>query len=443
MLSYFLLIFIMLKSLLFWLVLGSVASSLYSQFQSKEEKTDITYSQFIQSVKQGDVSNVTIAGSRITGTGVGGEQFSTYSPGDLGLMGDLLNNGVDVIAKPPEKEGFFKQLIISLAPILLLIGVILYTMKGAGGAMGGKNPMSFGKSKARLIPKDETNVTFKDVAGVEEAKEDVKELVDFLSEPGKFTKVGGKIPKGSKALTEIASNLPTDILFIVSTGKLDFAQQKAKWFKTLDANGTIVQVWEVQRDHLIGWVANHMQAEGLNANSKIVEAIAYFTEGNLLASMQEIQKLKIAYPDGNINADEYLKQLNQQSHYTIYNLVDSALSGNSEQMLKIYATMTDDTAMPIILSSTLYREISAIITMSIELQRVKQVESVMESHRVWKSRKSIIGNTLKRLPYQHLQKMLLLLGRIDRSIKGMDNLNVINELRTLLLTLSGKTPWTQ
>ncbi len=186
----------MLKSLLFWLVLGSVASSLYSQFQSKEEKTDITYSQFIQSVKQGDVSNVTIAGSRITGTGVGGEQFSTYSPGDLGLMGDLLNNGVDVIAKPPEKEGFFKQLIISLAPILLLIGVILYTMKGAGGAMGGKNPMSFGKSKARLIPKDESNVTFKDVAGVEEAKEDVKELVDFLSEPGKFTKVGGKIPKG-------------------------------------------------------------------------------------------------------------------------------------------------------------------------------------------------------------------------------------------------------
>ncbi len=254
----------------------------------------------------------------------------------------------------------------------------------------------------------------------------------------------GKIGlKGSKALTEIASNLPTDILFIVSTGKLDFAQQKAKWFKTLDANGTIVQVWEVQRDHLIGWVANHMQAEGLNANSKIVEAIAYFTEGNLLASMQEIQKLKIAYPDGNINADEYLKQLNQQSHYTIYNLVDSALSGNSEQMLKIYATMTDDTAMPIILSSTLYREISAIITMSIELQQVKQVESVMESHRVWKSRKSIIGNTLKRLPYQHLQKMLLLLGRIDRSIKGMDNLNVINELRTLLLTLSGKTPWTQ
>ncbi len=186
----------MFKNLLLWLVLGSVLTSIFSQFEVGEKKDDITYSQFIQSVKQGDVSQVTIAGSNITGVGAGGEQFSTYSPGDLGMMGDLLENGVNVVAKPPEKDGFLKQLFISLAPIILLIGVILYTMKGAGGAMGGKNPMSFGKSKARLITKDESNVTFKDVAGVEEAKEDVAELVDFLSDPGKFTRVGGKIPKG-------------------------------------------------------------------------------------------------------------------------------------------------------------------------------------------------------------------------------------------------------
>ncbi|MGY8896165.1 MAG: ATP-dependent zinc metalloprotease FtsH [Gammaproteobacteria bacterium] len=186
----------MFKNLLLWLVLGSVLTSIFSQFEVNEQKSEVTYSQFIQSVKQGDVSEVTIAGSSISGVGAGGNQFSTYSPGDLGLMGDLLDNGVNVVAKPPEKDGFFKQLVISLAPILLLIAVILYTMKGAGGAMGGKNPMSFGKSKARLIPKDESNTTFKDVAGVDEAKEDVAELVDFLSNPGKFTKVGGKIPKG-------------------------------------------------------------------------------------------------------------------------------------------------------------------------------------------------------------------------------------------------------
>ena len=167
----------MYKNILLWLVLGSVLASLFGQFNVTSESNDISYSQFIQNVKQGNVSSVTIAGSNISGVTSLGEKFKTYSPGDLGLMGDLLNNGVSVQATPPAKESFVKQLIISLAPILLLIGVIMYTMRGAGGAMGGKNPMSFGKSKARLITKDESHVTFEDVAGVEEAKEEVGELV--------------------------------------------------------------------------------------------------------------------------------------------------------------------------------------------------------------------------------------------------------------------------
>ncbi len=187
----------MYKNILLWLVLGSVLASLFGQFNVADETNEISYSQFIQNVKQGNVSSVKIAGSNISGVTAIGEKFDTYSPGDLGLMGDLLNNGVSVQATPPARESFIKQLLISLAPILLLIGVIMYTMKGAGGAMGGKNnPMSFGKSKARLITKDESHVTFEDVAGVDEAKEEVSELVDFLSDPGKFTKVGGRIPKG-------------------------------------------------------------------------------------------------------------------------------------------------------------------------------------------------------------------------------------------------------
>ena len=187
----------MYKNILLWLVLGSVLASLFGQFNVADETNEISYSQFIQNVKQGNVSSVKIAGSNISGVTAIGEKFETYSPGDLGLMGDLLNNGVSVQATPPARESFIKQLLISLAPILLLIGVIIYTMKGAGGAMGGKNnPMSFGKSKARLITKDESHVTFEDVAGVDEAKEEVSELVDFLSDPGKFTKVGGRIPKG-------------------------------------------------------------------------------------------------------------------------------------------------------------------------------------------------------------------------------------------------------
>ncbi len=254
----------------------------------------------------------------------------------------------------------------------------------------------------------------------------------------------GKIGvKGSKALSEIAANIPSDILFIVSTGKLEFAQQKSKWFKTLEANGNIVQAWEVQRNHLVGWISNHMAELGLEPNPKIAESIAYYTEGNLLASMQEIQKLKMAYPEGNIDVQDYTQQLCEQSQYTIYNLIDSALAGDSEQALKIYATMLDDTAMQIMLSGALYREIHAILNMAIDLQQVKQVEQVINNHKVWKNRQTIISNALKRLPYQRLQKILLSLGRIDRSIKGVDNLNVIDECRILLLTIAGKAPWAQ
>lgn len=248
--------------------------------------------------------------------------------------------------------------------------------------------------------------------------------------------------KGSKALCDIAASLPSDVLLVISADKIDMAQQKSKWFKTLEKFGVIIQHWEIQNDHLVGWIVNHMSALGLESNVEIAKNIAFCTEGNLLAAMQEIEKLKIAYPDGKINVDDYLNQITQQSKYSIYGLIDSALSGNADQVLKIYDSLIDDSAMPIQLSSSLYREIKTIIEMSIELQQ-QSVDVVLQKHRVWNKRKPIITHALKNHSYQSLQKILLLLGRIDRSIKGMDNLNVINELRILLLNLAGKTPWAQ
>ncbi len=254
----------------------------------------------------------------------------------------------------------------------------------------------------------------------------------------------GKIGiKGAKALGEIVRTLPDDILLIVSTGKLDMAQQKSKWFKTLEQLGSVVQHFEVQSNYLLGWIANHMAELGLEANTEIAQSVAFCTEGNLTASMQEIQKLKMAYPNGKINTQEYLEQVNQQSKYTVYGLIDAALFGNINQVNKIYQTLISDMAMPIQLSSSLYREIKSVIEMSVELRQVKDINIVLQNHRVWNKRKPIITNALKRHPYQRLQKLLLSLGRIDRSIKGMDNLNVIDELHTLLLGLAGKTQWTQ
>lgn len=253
----------------------------------------------------------------------------------------------------------------------------------------------------------------------------------------------GKIGiQGSKALTEIASTLPSDVLLVICAGKLNKNQQNSKWFKTLERQGEVIQHWEMQAKYLLGWITNRMGMLGLEPNPEVAQTIAFSTEGNLLASMQEIQKLKMAYPDGKINKKAYLTQVYQQAKYTIYGLIDAALLGQVNQVLKIYQTLIDDSAMPLHLSNSLYREINAIIEMAIELQQT-QIDTVLQNHQVWSTRRLMISNTLKRLPYQQLQKVLLLLGRIDRSIKGMDNLNAIDALRTLLLNLAGKSQWTQ
>ena len=249
----------------------------------------------------------------------------------------------------------------------------------------------------------------------------------------------GKIGvKGSKALSELTENLPDDIMLIISSGKLDIAQQKSKWFKALDKKGVIIQHWEVQSEQLVGWIVNHMSQLGLSSSNEVANAIAYCTEGNLLATMQEIQKLQIAYPDGNIDLNEYLSQIDQQSQYTVFGMIDAALKGDTDKVNKIFSSLVDDSTPPVILISSLYREIKNLVTMSIELKTNQTIDTILNNHRVWQKRKPLISFALKTHSYQQLQKLLLKLGRIDRSLKGMDNLNVYDELQSVVITLSGK-----
>ena len=249
----------------------------------------------------------------------------------------------------------------------------------------------------------------------------------------------GKIGvKGSKALSELTENLPDDIILIISSGKLDIAQQKSKWFKALDKKGVIIQHWEVQSEQLVGWIVNHMSQLGLSSSNEVANAIAYCTEGNLLATMQEIQKLQIAYPDGNIDLNEYLSQIDQQSQYTVFGMIDAALKGDTDKVYKIFSSLVDDSTPPVILISSLYREIKNLVTMSIELKTNQTIDTIFSNHRVWQKRKPLIAIALKKHSYQQLQKLLLKLGRIDRSLKGMDNLNVYDELQSVVITLSGK-----
>ena len=272
-------------------------------------------------------------------------------------------------------------------------------------------------------------------------------IISLISSPSLFAEkriiecrlTTGKIGvKGSKALTEILETLPDDILLIISSGKLEMAQQKSKWFKTLDKKGIIIQHWEVQSNQLVGWITRNMSQLGFDSNIEVANAIAYCTEGNLLASMQEIQKLKIAYPDGKINLREYLNQIDQQSQYSVFGMIDSALQGDTDKVNKVFNSLVDDSTPPVILVSSLYREIKNLVNMSIELKTNQTIESILNNHRVWQKRKPLIFNALKKHSYQKLQKLLLRLGRIDRSLKGMDNLDVYDELQNVVIALSGK-----
>jgi len=185
------------KNLLLWLVIAIVLMSVFNNFGNRQQATrPLEYSAFIQKVKQNEVDRVTIEGRQIVGKLKSSESFTTFSPGDPGLIGDLLEHNVTIEAKPQEEQSLLLTIFINWFPLLLLVGVWVFFMRQMQGGMGGRGAMSFGKSKARMLSEEQNKITFDDVAGVEEAKEEVGELVEFLRDPSKFQKLGGRIPKG-------------------------------------------------------------------------------------------------------------------------------------------------------------------------------------------------------------------------------------------------------
>lgn len=187
----------MIKNLLLWLVIAVILIAVFSNFGPRREVVDkYSYTQFLEAVDRGEVSNVVIDDRNINGELKNNRHFSTYMPTEDSLLTrELVKKGVDVKGKPPD-QGLLMRIFINWFPMLLLIAVWIFFMRQMQGGGGRGGPMAFGRSRARMLTQDEVKVTFADVAGIEEAKEEVKELVDFLRDPGKFQRLGGKIPCG-------------------------------------------------------------------------------------------------------------------------------------------------------------------------------------------------------------------------------------------------------
>ncbi|WP_339530968.1 ATP-dependent zinc metalloprotease FtsH [Pseudomonas mucidolens] len=189
----------MAKNLILWLIIAAVLVTVMNNFSSPNEPQTLNYSDFIQQVKDGKVERVAVDGYVITGKRNDGDSFKTIRPAvqDNGLIGDLVDNKVIVEGKQPEQQSIWTQLLVASFPILVIIAVFMFFMRQMQGGAGGKGgPMSFGKSKARLLSEDQVKTTLADVAGCDEAKEEVGELVEFLRDPGKFQRLGGRIPRG-------------------------------------------------------------------------------------------------------------------------------------------------------------------------------------------------------------------------------------------------------
>ncbi|MBU1215500.1 MAG: ATP-dependent zinc metalloprotease FtsH [Gammaproteobacteria bacterium] len=180
------------------MVVAMVLMTVFNQFNARQMQTaqvQLDYSQFLEAVRAGQIEKVTIEGRTLKALTPDGKRITSYAPSDIWLVSDLLKYGVKVEAKPDEEQGFFTQVFISWFPMLLLIGVWIFFMRQMQGGKGG-GAFSFGKSKARMLDDSKERVTFADVAGCDEAKEEVSELVDFLRDPGKFQNLGGRIPRG-------------------------------------------------------------------------------------------------------------------------------------------------------------------------------------------------------------------------------------------------------
>ena len=242
---------------------------------------------------------------------------------------------------------------------------------------------------------------------------------------------------GSKALQRYCDHPPADTILLIVAGKLEKAQQNTKWFKALEQNGVVVQVWPVEADKLPQWIKQRMQLRDMQPTPEALAMLAERVEGNLLAADQELEKLRLLSGGGTVDAEQVVAAVSDSARFDVFSLVDTALLGDAARAVRILYGLQAEGVEPVLVLWALGREIRSLSGMSRALQQGQAMSQVLTQYRVWDKRKRAVQAALQRYPLKRWQGLLWQVGEIERVIKGQVTGKPWDELLQLTLKVAG------
>ncbi|MDO7653332.1 MAG: DNA polymerase III subunit delta [Porticoccus sp.] len=243
--------------------------------------------------------------------------------------------------------------------------------------------------------------------------------------------------KGSKTLQEYIANPSDDTLILIITPKLDANVTRSKWVKSIEGCGVFMQLWPVTDNQLPQWISRRLQQAGIQASRQAVSILAERVEGNLLAAVQEIEKLKLLIPEGELDGDTMSTIVADSARFNVFSLVDKAMQGEAQSACRTLRGLREEGTEPTVILWALTRELRTLLKASDALAAGDHLDWALKNLGVWEKRKPLIKNAIRQLSINQLRQMLKLAGGIDRAIKGMRTASPWDDLTTLTLMLCG------
>lgn len=240
--------------------------------------------------------------------------------------------------------------------------------------------------------------------------------------------------RASKTLLQYLESPPSDICLIIATGKLTSAQQKTRLYKAINGVGEVISIWPVTARDLPQWIRTRLTAAKIHADNESIQLLAEFTEGHLLATQQAIEKLQLLYPDQAVGVKEMTDVINDNARFTVFDLANAALLGNSERVVRILHNLRFEGVEPTLILWVLSRELRSLITLLWQHEHGIPMAQILQKE--WQTRKPLLKAALTRLDYHYLLPLLQSANKIDQMIKGFHVGNFWNALTTLALAIT-------